>query len=313
MTADSGAYAASVLIATRDRSESLARTLASLAEQKLPRDAWELIIVDNGSRDATAQVLADWKGALPLRVLTEPRPGKSRALNAALPAARGALVAFTDDDVLVSPGWLADLLEASRRWPEASIFGGPIEPVFPDPTPAWIRSPDFVLASEAFGRWPAAAEGLGERLPYGANMALRDRLVARHRFDESIGPDGAASYAQGSEYELLRRLRDAGERAAHVPSAGVRHVILPHQIERAWLLARAERVGRGSARIKRKRVPRSALGWPPLLLRLLAATWRARHARRLADPARFELERRAHHWRGYVAESRRLRRERRAR
>ena len=212
--------------------------------------------------------------------------------------------------MLVSPGWLAELLEASRRWPEASIFGGPIEPIFPDATPAWIRSPDFVLASEAFGRLPPVAAGIGERMPYGANMGLRARLVARHRFDESVGPDGAASYAQGSEYELLRRLRDAGERAAHVPSAGVRHVILPHQVERAWLLARAERIGRDAARIKRKQVPRTFLGWPPLLLRLLAAIGRARRARALPDPARFEREQRAHYWRGYVAESRRIRRER---
>src|SRR5690606_5403454 len=147
----------------------------------------------------------------------------------------------------------------------------------------------------------------------GANMALRARLFAHHRFDESVGPSDAASYAQGSEYELLRRLRRAGERFVHVPTAGVRHFILPHQIERSWLLARAERVGRGSARIKGERVPRTAFGWVPLLARLTAAEWRARWARHRPDPERFGFEQRAHYWRGYAAESRRLRRERRER
>lgn len=309
MSAAAGRCAASVLVATRDRAGSLARTLASLAEQQLDRDAWELVVVDNGSRDATPSVLAAHADRLPLRVVAEPRPGKSRALNAALPLARGELVAFTDDDVRVPPRWLDQLLAASRRFPEASIFGGPIDPVFPEETPDWIRSPAFVLASEAFGRLPAATEGPGEVMPYGANMALRARLFERHRFDETVGPSDAASYAQGSEYELLRRLRREGERYAHVPSARVEHFILPHQVERTWLLARAERVGRGSARIKRERVPRTLFGWIPLLLRLAGAEWRARRAQTLPDPERFDIEQRAHYWRGYVAESRRLRAE----
>src|SRR5690606_32524306 len=136
----------SVLVATRDRAEPPAPTLDSLAAQRLERDAWELVVVDNGSRDATAEVLAAHTDSLPLRILGEPRPGKSRALNAAIPHARGDLLAFTDDDVEVGPGWLAALLAASRRFPDASIFGGPIEPVFPEATPDWIRSPAFVLA-----------------------------------------------------------------------------------------------------------------------------------------------------------------------
>jgi glycosyltransferase involved in cell wall biosynthesis len=300
---------ASVLIATRDRAGSLERTLACLARQEAVDFPWELIVVDNGSRDDTKQVLDRHATDLPLVVLTEPQAGKNRALNHALEVARGSLLVFTDDDITMGPGWLAALVRASRRFRDASVFGGPIVPVFPPDAPDWLRSPDFVLASEAFGWRPAAAEGPGEAAPFGANLALRARLFESLRFDERLGPAGSR-YAQGGEWELLMRLRRAGEVFVHVPDAPVEHTILPHQIERTWLLERAHRIGRGSARIKGRRVPCGAVGWLRLHLHLGAARARALLARRLADPERFAVEHRVDYWRGYIDESRRIRAER---
>ncbi len=303
-----GGCEVSVLIATRDRAASLERTLASLAAADTEGLAWELLVVDNGSGDATPAVLARFAAVLPLVALAEPRAGKNRALNRALETARGRLYVFTDDDVIVSPGWLRALVAAAARWPDAAGFGGPIEPVFPPQTPAWIAAPDFVLASEAFGAKPKAAEGFSDALPFGANLALRASHFETLRFDEAIGPvAGTASYVQGSEYALLARLRAGGARFVHVPEAAVAHVILPHQIEFAWLLGRAERIGRGSARIKGKRVPKTPLGWLALHARLWHARWRAHRARRLPDPERFRIAHRAAYWQGYLAESRRLR------
>ena len=297
----------SVLIATRDRAASLERTLASLARQVAPGLAWELVVVDNGSRDDTRLVLGRFASALPLVVLSEPRAGKNRALNRALDTLRGELFVFTDDDIVAAPAWLANLVAASLRWPEVAVFGGPIEPDFPPGTPDWVKAPAFVLASEAFGRRSAEAEGPSDRFPFGANLAIRARIFEGLRFDEAIGPGSAVSYAQGSEYELLTRLHRRGERFVHVPDAAVRHVILPHQVELDWLYARAERIGRGSARIKRKRVPKSVLGWIPLFLNLGLARWRAQRASKLELPERFRIAQRVHYWRGYIAESRILR------
>lgn len=302
---------ASVLIATRDRAGSLARTLACLARQQARDFAWELVVVDNGSRDETNALLDRSRSTLPLVVLSEPQAGKNRALNLALGSARGSLLVFTDDDITMGPGWLTALVEASRRYADASVFGGPIVPVFPASTPDWIRSPEFVLASEAFGWRPASVEGPSEVAPFGANLALRARVFEDRRFDERIGPAGSR-YAQGGEWELLMRLRRAGEVFVHVPQAQVEHAILPEQIERAWLRERAHRIGRGSARIKGRRVPRSAAGWLPLWARLGGAHARALLTRRLADPERFALEQRVDYWRGYIEESRRIRAERAA-
>ncbi len=310
MRSTPGGSELSVLVATRDRAPSLERMLASLAAADTAGLDWEVLVVDNGSRDETQAVLARFASSLPLVAIEEPRAGKNRALNRALAQARGRLLVFTDDDVIVSPHWLRALLAAAERWPEAAGFGGPIEPVFPPGTPAWIAAPDFVLASEAFGAKPRSAEAYCDALPFGANLALRASLFGTLRFDETIGPVAdAASYAQGSEYALLSQLRAGGARFVHVPEAAVAHVLLPHQVERDWLLGRAERIGRGSARIKRKRVPRTPLGWIALYGQLWRARWRAHRARRLPDPERFRIAHRAWYWQGYLAESRLLWRE----
>lgn len=300
---------ASVLIATRDRCGSLARTLGSLAKQRGAGIDWEVVVVDNGSIDETRRVIDSFAGRLPLRTIEEPVPGKNRALNRALECARGQLVLFTDDDVVLPPDWVVRYVEASHRWKEGNVFGGPIEPIFPETTPGWLRSPTFALASAAYGARPTLPEGATDVMPFGANFAVRAAVFERHRFEELVGPDGTARYRQGSEHEFLLRLRRSGERFIHVPDARVGHVIAAHQLEIDWLLGRVERIARGSARIKGKRVPKTLVGWIPLYVRLWTSEWRALRARGLPDEQRFERSERAHYWRGYVAEARMLRAE----
>src|SRR5262249_47413690 len=131
---------ASVLIATRNRGPLLERTLNHLKRQELAEIHWELIVVDNGSTDNTASVLARASEQLPLIVIHESHPGKNVALNRALAVARGNLLVFTDDDVEPSSQWLLSLFSASRRWIGWSIFCGPIYPDYPAKAPLWLRN-----------------------------------------------------------------------------------------------------------------------------------------------------------------------------
>lgn len=67
----------------------------------------EIIVVDNGSEDGTPDLLAGWAERDPrVRAVREERLGRSRALNTGLEVARGDVVLFTDDDVLVGAGWV---------------------------------------------------------------------------------------------------------------------------------------------------------------------------------------------------------------
>ncbi len=101
--------AVSVVVATHDRAARLRALLASLRSQTIGTDAFEVIVVDDGSADDTAAVLAAERavGTLDLQVVTHERAqGPGAARDAGWRLARAPLVAFTDDDCRVSPGWL---------------------------------------------------------------------------------------------------------------------------------------------------------------------------------------------------------------
>lgn len=233
----------SVLLATRNRASLLEGTLRALARQETAGLAWEVIVADNGSTDRTSAVLEEARGYLPLASVTEPARGKNRALNRALPLARGDLLLFTDDDVLPDPRWIAEMAAAAARWPDHSIFGGRIVPRFPPEAPAWIREHWF--AQGAYARFDLPqAEGPTGTLPFGPNFMVRSRAMVGVRYSEDIGPDASPDYISGSETELLHRLARRGEKIVYVPGALVEHVVRPEQLTVEWLHERSYRHGR---------------------------------------------------------------------
>jgi glycosyltransferase involved in cell wall biosynthesis len=238
-----------VVIATRNRASLLAETLGHIARQEVGGLTWEVIVVDNGSTDGTAAVLEAARAGLPLVPLSEPRPGKNRAMNRALEAARGRLLIFSDDDVIPGPGWVREMAGAADRWKEHGILGGPVLLAFPAQTPYWLQECAFRGANLPQFVQPQG-EGPLVYPPFGPNYAVRRALLAGIRFDEGIGPTAGMSYAMGSETELLSRLmKHQGVGAVYVPDAAIQHVVLPAQLETASLLRRSFRSGRSAVRL----------------------------------------------------------------
>src|ERR1700733_6053483 len=101
-----------VILCTYNRCMSLARTLDSVATQTLPERAdWEILVVDNNSRDQTRKVVDEFCRQYPgrFRYIFEPQQGKSHALNTGIREAQGDILAFVDDDVVVAKGWIHNL------------------------------------------------------------------------------------------------------------------------------------------------------------------------------------------------------------
>ena len=243
------APAVSVLISTRNQADMLVQTLGHLERLVPPRGGWELLVVNNGSSDRTAEILSTAQARLPLTVLDEERPGKNRALNRAVVRAQGRLFAFTDDDVVVNPNWLVLLREAADKWPSHQVFAGPTIARFPEGTPDWLQSHEVCnFARFHFGTVTEMELPL-ERLPYGCNFAVRGDIVRAHRFREDIGPAGR-QYVMGGETEFLRRIRAHGARVMYIPEARVHHLVRPWQLEFRSLYRRAFRLGRGTARLR---------------------------------------------------------------
>lgn len=228
---------ATVAICTWNRAALLDRTLARLAESRLPAGTmWDVVVVDNNCTDATGEVLARHADRLPLRALAEPVQGHSHARNRAVSAARGELLVWTDDDVLVGVDWLADLIRAADEHPWADYFGGPVRPWFESVPPAWARD----SLAELGYCWALVDHGVGTRelapgeYAYGANFAVRLDAIKARRFDPDYGRV-AGKLNSGDETRLQDELRASGRRGLWVGPAAVEHYLPASRLTAAYV------------------------------------------------------------------------------
>jgi len=276
-----------VAICTRDRCELLERALDALASVEVPIGLeWEVVVVDNGSRDATASVIARYAALLPLRGLVERPAGLSRARNAAVQAARGAYVLWMDDDVLVERQWLRAYTDAFARCPDIAFFGGPIDPLFEGEPPRWLAgalpSVRNAYAAIDLGREPVALDG--DTLPYGANFAVRCIEQRRHRFDPALGRRGARMYA-GEEWAIMQALLAEGARGLWVPAARVRHIIPRDRQSVGYLRRYYFWNGASLAIVRKSRDERMLFGRPRWIWREAVQQELAYRVRRVTAPA----------------------------
>jgi glycosyltransferase involved in cell wall biosynthesis len=199
----------SVVIPTRNRAEKVRVCVASLLAQDYPGDRYEIIVVDDGSADGTAEVVQDLSPSV--RVVRQQHLGSNAARNAGLRAARGDPVCFVDDDVEVPATWLARMVDGFGRNPQADAFAGPVRVRLegsPRRTCPWHQvTSSFDLGAEDH----VVPTGIG------ANMAIRRRAVRlTGPFDEWIEIGGADS-------EWFDRLSASGGRVVYVAGAAVWH------------------------------------------------------------------------------------------
>jgi glucosyl-dolichyl phosphate glucuronosyltransferase len=236
-----------VAICTWNRSKLLDQTLARLAGLRIPPGVeWELLVVNNNCTDDTDAVIERHRaaGALPVRRLYEANPGQSHARNCAIRAARGELLIWTDDDVLVAPEWLAAYCEAAGANPDATYWGGPIRPWFENVPPAWLPALlghcKHLWAVLDLGRAPRPLRS-GES-PFGANMAIKTAVQRNALFDPRKG-HVAGGFAGGDETSLIADLQAAGHTGFWVPGAIVEHFIPTARMTLDYVRSRGQQYG----------------------------------------------------------------------
>ena len=236
-------------ICTRDNRASLGETLQSVVTQDWT-GRWEVLVVDNAGEDGTARFVEESAARFPVtvRVEREPEPGLAHARNLALREARGRAVIFIDDDVTCDPGWLASHGEAFRQ-PDVSGTGGPIRPLMPTGTPAWLLQ---ILEREVGGPTSRYDFGIEQQeivcggpvpTPFGANMGmLRDRARAIDGFRADLG--WGRRMIPSEELEFFKRYRTLGGRLLYVPAASLVHRIELQRTTREYYLRWQEGFGR---------------------------------------------------------------------
>lgn len=190
-----GAPSVSVVVAAMDEQDALPHLLASLAAQTTT--AFELVLVDDRSSDATAAIMEQHRAAAPypVRVVRNRRPpvdctGKQQALDLGVAAAGGELLFFTDADCIVPPTWVAGLAAYFTGDP-----GGAVGVVFGQLAVRSTapRRPRFLDRYQAFEQplvhqYSTGSAGLGRPTGcFGNNLALRAPVLARIGGFRSLG------------------------------------------------------------------------------------------------------------------------------
>ncbi len=215
----------------------------------------EVTVVDNDTEGrAGAEVVAALSGSFPfpLTCELEPRRGQTYAYNRAFALACRATPAFDyiavlDDDEYPDASWLTELVATASQH-DADIVGGPVLPVFDDPTHWLARGGIFAPTRYASGPVP---------MIYGAGNMLIRRDVLAHYLDEPFRHDFA--FTGGSDEEFFWRCRRDGHRFAWADEALVFETVPQSRTSVGYVLKRKFRIGTGATRIER-RLGRNAAG-----------------------------------------------------
>ena len=219
----------SVVISTYNRCALLPAALAGALSQRAADITYEVLVVDNNSTDATPRTVESFMSRAPrLRYLFEPRQGVSHGRNTGISQAKGAIIAFTDDDVVVSPDWVAQIKRALDEHPEVDFVGGKVLPRWPAKPPAWLTREHWSpLAITDFGDSPFYVNSGRPLCLVCASLAFR-----REVFEEVglFSPD----FLRCQDHELQVRLWQAKRQGMYVPDIAATANVQAERMTKAY-------------------------------------------------------------------------------
>jgi len=288
----------SVIICTYNRAEILRETLQGFVD--VAGDApspWELILVDNNSKDATKEVCECFAGKIPLIYIHEPRQGQSVSVNTGIEAAKADLIALTDDDVNVDPRWMNAYVEAAATHATADFFGGKVISKWQEPPPRWfLDNVDMIRSNPRIDLGEDAIKFTRGSAPVfiGANMALRRSLFEKgYKFREDLGPQGDGKKGgQVGPYELEweTRVMEGGYEGVYVPRSVVNHRDPPWRMTEKYVRHWYAVAGRIRVRLGEVPAGREWFGAPRYLWREWGMNFAKYVSRRAFPPTRVWVE-----------------------
>jgi glycosyltransferase involved in cell wall biosynthesis len=236
----------SVVLPTRDPHPGrLNRTLAGLRAQTLPLAQWELIIVDNGSRESVAgRFDPSWHPQA--RIVREDEAGLTPARLRGIAEAQAPLLVFVDDDNVLAPDYLTQALRLFTEQSQLAAAGGPVRPEWETPPPNWTHEFHGLLALRDLGaetkicrggpgaRWPEFAPvGAGLVVRQAGALAYADALnrdPARRALDRR-----GRSLGSGGDNDLVFTLLHAGGDVGYFPKLQLTHLIPAGRLDAGYL------------------------------------------------------------------------------
>ncbi len=237
-----------ILICTHNRADLLERVLASLNAARRPAIPVRILVAANACNDDTMVRMQRYQNSqealswLPLQAIEVPTPGKSHALNYAIPQIETELTAFVDDDHRIDENYLVAIEQAVRVWPDAGLYCGRILPDWDGTEPSWVHDEGpyriYPLPVPRYdqGGQPKTITAEEGPIPGGGNLVVRRRVYAlTGQFSTELGPHGHdLGGGEDSEYVLRAMMR--GVRCQYVPDMVQHHYVDTERLKFGYLL-----------------------------------------------------------------------------
>lgn len=203
----------SVVIATYNRQTLLVQCLDALFNQTFSQNQYEVIVVDDGSRDDTIEYLKSLSPPVSFKFLQQKHRGPAAARNLGIKHAQGKIIAMTDDDCVPPREWLEKLADGFKRYPKVTGVSGYQE------APQGILKTNLIAqyesyqSRELYGQKEKEVAG-GLETPGGVtnNVAFRKSVL-----DEIGGFDEGFPVPAGEDADLKKRIADCGHQLLYIP------------------------------------------------------------------------------------------------
>ena len=250
-----------ILICTHNRADLLERVLASLNAAKQPAIPVQVLVAANVCTDDTIARMQLYQsqqqamGWIPLRLIDVSTPGKSHALNRAIPEIDSELAAFVDDDHRVDEQYLVAIEQAAKTWPDAGLYCGRILPDWDGSEPAWVHDEGpyriYPLPVPRYDHGSSAKTITAEEgpIPGGGNLVVRRKVFElTGKFSVELGPHGH-DLGGGEDSEYVLRALTRGVRCQYVPNMVQHHYVDAERLKLGYLLKKSYQRTRSTSRI----------------------------------------------------------------
>lgn len=234
----------SVVIPTYNSESRISALLEKLKfQQRTEQITWEIIVVDNNSKDNTANVIQDlqnsWNQSFALRYILETQQGAAFARQRGLEEAQGELIGFLDDDNWPDVHWVAEAYDFGKNYPQAGAYGGQIHGVYEVTPPDNFKQIEGFLAIRERELEPNRYRPEVLSLPPGAALVVRKKIWEQvvPKLPQMSGKLPSGKMVQGDDWEPLMYLHKAGWEIWYNPTMHTYHQIPAWRLKRDYLLS----------------------------------------------------------------------------
>lgn len=229
----------SVIFPTRNRADLLKLALQSLTQQTLSQESYEILVIDNGSTDQTANIAKEFIKKLPnLRYFHAPEPGLHTGRNKGMLEAKGDILVYADDDIEAFPTWLETIKNAFNN-PDIAMVGGNNIPLFLEEPPEWLTAlwerpilkEGRYLPSLSLLYLKGESRLFSPSFVWGCNFSIRKSLLLEAR---GFHPDGMPKelirFRGDGETYVSQFVINSGSKCLFHPDASVYHKVTPERM-----------------------------------------------------------------------------------